>query len=94
MHFLCGKKFLSMLGGSYIDSPDWIKSKKATTNSMNKKDDKCCSRFQYAAAVALNHEKTGKSTGKISKIKPFIDKCNWEGINNHKEKMTRKNVKR
>ena len=24
-------------GGSYIDSPDWIKSKKATTNPINKK---------------------------------------------------------
>ena len=25
-------------GGSYIDSPDWIKNKKATKNSVNKKD--------------------------------------------------------
>ena len=24
-------------GGSYIDSPDWIKNKKATINSVNKK---------------------------------------------------------
>ena len=24
-------------GGSYIDSPDWIKNKKATTNPINKK---------------------------------------------------------
>ena len=28
-------------GGSYIDSPDWIKSKKGTINSINKKDNKC-----------------------------------------------------
>ena len=42
-------------GGSYIDSPDWIKSKKATTNPINKKDNKC---FQYAVTVALNHELT------------------------------------
>ena len=27
--------------GSYIDSPDWIKSKKATINPINKKDNKC-----------------------------------------------------
>ena len=27
-------------GGSYIDSPDWIKNKKATINSINKKDNK------------------------------------------------------
>ena len=39
--------------GSYIDSPDWIKKKKATINPKNG-DDKC---FQYAAAVALNYEK-------------------------------------
>ena len=37
--------------GSYIDSPDWIKSKKATINTINKKDNKC---FQYAVTVALN----------------------------------------
>ena len=28
-------------GGSYIDSPDWIKNKKATINPINKKDNKC-----------------------------------------------------
>ena len=27
-------------GGSYIDSPDWIKNKKATINPINKKDNK------------------------------------------------------
>ena len=39
-------------GGSNIDSPDWIKKKKATINPKNE-DDKY---FQYAAAVALNYE--------------------------------------
>ena len=39
--------------GSYIDSPDWIKTKKATINPINKKDNKC---FQYGVAVALNYE--------------------------------------
>ena len=39
-------------GGSYIDYPKWLKSKKATINPKNG-DDKC---FQYALAVALNHE--------------------------------------
>ena len=38
---------------SYIDSPDWIKNKKATKNSINKRDNKC---FQNAATVALSHE--------------------------------------
>ena len=44
-------------GGSYIDSPEWLKNKKATINPKNK-DDKC---FQYASAVALNHEQIGKN---------------------------------
>ena len=38
--------------GLHIDSPDWMKSKTATINPMNKKDNKC---FQYAETVALNH---------------------------------------
>ena len=36
----------------YMDSPDWIKNKKAAMNPINKKD-KC---FQFAIKVAL----TGK----------------------------------
>ena len=28
-------------GGSYIDSPDWIKNKKVTINPINKKENKC-----------------------------------------------------
>ena len=40
--------------GSYIESPDWIKNKKATIKSINKKDDKY---FRYAATIAFNHEK-------------------------------------
>ena len=39
-------------GGSYTDSTDWIKNKKAAINPINKKD-KC---FQCAVTVALNHE--------------------------------------
>ena len=38
-------------GGSYIDSPKWLKNKKATLNPK-KKDDKC---FQYPLTVALNY---------------------------------------
>ena len=39
-------------GGSYIDSPDWIKKKKTTINPKNT-DGKCC---QYVVTVALNYE--------------------------------------
>ena len=37
--------------GSSIDSPNWIKKKKATVNPENK-DDKC---FHYAVTVLLNY---------------------------------------
>ena len=43
-------------GGSYIDSPKWLKNEKATINPQNKKDDRC---FQYAVTVALNYEQIG-----------------------------------
>ena len=42
-------------GASYIDSPDWIKNKKATINPVSKK---VC--FQYAVKVTLNHEEIEK----------------------------------
>ena len=62
--------------GSYIDSPKWLKNKKATINPKNN-DDKC---FQYALTVALNYEQIKNNPERISKIKPFIDKYNWEEI--------------
>ena len=62
-------------GGSYIDSPDWVKNKKATINPI-----------PYAVTVALNHEKPKSYLQRISKIKPFINKHNWEGINFPSEK--------
>ena len=39
--------------GSYIDSPKWLKNKKATTNPKNN-DDNC---FQFTLTVTLNHKK-------------------------------------
>ena len=47
LYYKCHKINLRR-GGSYIDSPDCIKSKKATINPIKKKDSKC---FQYAVAV-------------------------------------------
>ena len=71
-------------GGSYIASPDWIKNKKGTKNpNLNKKENKC---FKYAITVALNYEEIKIDPQKITKIKPYIDKYNWEGINYRSEK--------
>ena len=75
--------------GSYINSPDWVKNKKATINPINKKDNKY---FQYAITVALNHEEIGKHPERITKIKPFINKYNWEGINYPSEKEDWKKI--
>ena len=70
------------------------KQKKTTINPLNKKDNKC---FKYTVRVALNHEESKKHPQKITKIKPFIIRHNWEGINYLWEKyewkkLTKNNV--
>ena len=69
-------KIPSKRGGSYIDSPDWIKNKRATINPKNK-DNEC---FKYAITIALNHEEIKKDPQRISKLKPFINNYNWKDI--------------
>ena len=73
-------------GGSYIDSPYWIKNK-ATINPINKNDNKG---FQYAVTVTLNHEEIKNDQQRITKIKTFINNYNWEGINFPSEKDWKK----
>ena len=63
-------------GGTYKDSPKWLKNKKSTKNPKNN-DDKC---FQYAVTLALNLDNINKHPQRISKIKPFIDQYNWKDI--------------
>ena len=76
MYYKCHKlNFRS--SGSYIDSPDWIKKKKATTNLKNK-DDKC---FQYAVMVALNYEEIKWNPETTSNIESFINRYKWKGMN-------------
>ena len=64
-------------GGSYIESPKWLKDKKCTVNQKNN-DNKC---FQYATTLALNFNKINKHPQRISRIKPFIENYNWNDIN-------------
>ena len=61
-------------GGSYINSPKWLK---INNKSKKKKDYKC---FQYAVTLALNLDKINGHTQRISKIKPFIEEYNWKDI--------------
>ena len=63
--------------GSYIDSPKWLKNKKAIINRKNN-DDQC---FQYALTVASNHQQIKKDPQRISEINPFTDQYNWKEIN-------------
>ena len=48
-------------GRSYIDSPEWLKNKKATINPKNN-DNNC---FQYALTVALNYQNIKKEPQRI-----------------------------
>ena len=70
-------------GVSYICFSDLIKNKKAAINSINKKDNKS---FQYAITVALNYEEIKEDPQRITKIKSFINKYNWQRINYLSEK--------
>ena len=63
-------------GGSYINSPKWLKDKKSTINPKNN-DDKC---FQYAVTLALNIDNIDNHPERITKIKPFINQYNWKDI--------------
>ena len=62
--------------GSYIEPAKWIRDKRSIINPKNN-DYKC---FQYAITVALNRDKINRDPQRISKIKPFIEQYNWNGI--------------
>ena len=82
LYYKC-HKINSNRGGSYVDSPDWIKNKITTINPINTKANKC---FRYAITVALNYKDIGKHAERITKVKLFINKYNWERINFSSEK--------
>ena len=77
LHYHLQKTSLKRTGSSYIDSPEWLKNKKATINPKNY-DDNC---FQYALTVALNYQNIKKDPQRILKIKSFINQYDWKGIN-------------
>ena len=51
-------KITSNDGGSYIDSPDWMRNNKTTINPIFKKKDNKW--FQYAVTIVLSYEEIGK----------------------------------
>ena len=56
MYYKCNKINFKC-GGSYIGSPDCLKTKKATTNPKNDHD-RC---FQYAATIVVDYEEIWKT---------------------------------
>ena len=60
LYYKCHKINLDR-GGSYIDSPKWIKYKRAKINPINKNHNKC---FQYTTTVTLNHAQIEKKITK------------------------------
>ena len=59
---------------SEINSLGWLKGKKeAIINNDNS--------FQNALDEALNYQNIKTNPERISKLKPYINKYNWEGIN-------------
>ena len=66
LHYKCHKINLKC-GGSCIDSPNWIKKKKATINPIND-DDKC---FQYPPAVKLIMKSMKKICKEYQKLSLF-----------------------
>ena len=63
-------------GGSYIELPEWLKSKKAVINPQNK-DEEC---FKWAVIAALHHEEIKKDHQRISRLRPYEKQYNWEGL--------------
>ena len=71
----CHKKDFK-LSGSYTDSLDRTRMKKATINPKSDAD-KC---FPYATTVILNFDEIKKDPQRVSKIKPFINNYNCKII--------------
>ena len=64
-------------GGSYIDLPAWIKMKKAVINPKNEEDEEC---FKWAVIASLHHEEIGRDPQRISKLEPYANRYNWNGL--------------
>ena len=76
MNYIFHKIYLKRCG-SYIESPKWIKNKKATINFKNK-DDKY---FQYSVTIALNYDEMKKNHQRLNIINKFINRYDWSRIN-------------
>ena len=63
-------------GASHIELPKWIATKKAVINPKNE-DEEC---FKWAVVASLHHEAIEKDPQRVSKLRPFVERYNWEGL--------------
>ena len=68
LYYHVNKTILCRKGKSHVDSPKWLKNKKATINRKNN-DNNC---FQYASIPALNHKQIKNHPDRISNVKPLL----------------------
>ena len=65
-------------GASYIETPKWLKSKRATINPKNAHDVYC---FMHAITIALYHKELSTNPERITKILiAYAQKLNWHDI--------------
>ena len=65
-------------GASYINTPNWIKTKKATINPKNTNDVNC---FMFAATITLYHKEFDINPERITKrLIEHVSKLNWYHI--------------
>ena len=55
----------------------WLQDKKDAINNNNNNNNN----FQNALHDALSYQATENNPQRISKLKPYINKYNWDGIN-------------
>ncbi|XP_057310491.1 uncharacterized protein LOC130648455 [Hydractinia symbiolongicarpus] len=63
-------------GSSYIETPKWIATKKAIINPNNN-DQEC---LRWALIAVLHYEDIAKDPQRISKLRPYVDRYKWQGI--------------
>ena len=88
LYYNLQKTSLNRQGSSYIDSPEWLENKNATTNPKNNENN--C--FQYALTVALNYQNIKSCPERVSNLKPFVDQYNWKEIFHRTNQKTRKSL--
>ena len=63
-------------GDSFIELPEWLKSKKAVMKPQNKDE----GYFKWAVIAALHHEEIKKDHERVSRLWPYENQHNWEGL--------------